>query len=201
MAAVEQAATVNGSKLLAKVPYDKTPTKVDGSLNDAAKQLATAGAKAVILVAVGDPVYAFIKAFRLLNTASRIFCMSVVDPAAVVQRCGVEVAAGIGFSQVYPFPYSEKTKLVRDYRRALAQLPSAPDPNYFSLEGYVYASVLVEALKRAPDSPTTASVTNALFKLPALDLGGLRMQIDPRTRNGMRYTDLTVLNRDGKLLG
>jgi branched-chain amino acid transport system substrate-binding protein len=201
LAAVEQAATASGSKLLAKVPYDKTPAKVDASLNDAAKQLAAAGAKAVILVAVGDPVYTFIKAFRPLNTASRVFCMSVVDPAAVVKRCGAEVAAGIGFSQVYPFPYSEKTNLVRDYRRALAKLPNAPEPNYFSLEGYVYARVLVEALKRAPDSPTDAQVSTALNNLPALDLGGLRMQIDPRTRNGMRHTDLTVLTREGKLVG
>jgi len=201
LAAVEQAATANGSKLLAKVPYDKTPTQVDASLNDAAKQLASVGAKAVILVAVGDPVYAFIKAFRPLNTASRVFCMSVVDPAAVVNRCGVDVASGIGFSQVYPFPYSEKSTLVRDYRRALAKLPNAPEPNYFSLEGYVYAWVLVEALKRAPDSPSDAQVSNALINLPAMDLGGLRMQIDPRTRNGMRHTDLTVLTREGKLVG
>lgn len=201
LAAVEQAATASGSKLLAKVGFDKTPAKVDASLNDAAKQLAAAGAKAVILVAVGDPVYVFIKAFRSLNKASRVFCMSVVDPVAVVKRCGVEVAAGIGLSQVYPSPYSEKTNLVRDYRRALAKLPNAPEPNYFSLEGYVYARVLVEALKRAPDSPIDAQVTSALNNLPAMDLGGLRMQIDPRTRNGMRYTDLTVLTREGKLVG
>jgi ABC-type branched-subunit amino acid transport system substrate-binding protein len=201
LAAVEQAAASAGSKLLAKVPYDKTPAKVDASVYDAAKQLAAAGAKAVILVAVGDPVYAFIKAFRPLNTASRVFCMSVVDPAAVVKRCGLELASGIGFSQVYPFPYSEKTNLVRDYRRALSKLPNAPEPNYFSLEGYVYARVLVEALKRAPDSPSDVQVSNALINLPAMDLGGLRMQIDPRTRNGMRYTDLTVLTREGKLVG
>ena len=199
--AIEQAAVANGSKLLAKVPYDKAPDKVDASLTAAAKQLAAAGAKAVILVAVGDPVYAFIKAFRPLNQASRVFCMSVVDPAAVVKRCGVNVAAGIGFSQVYPFPYSDKTNLVREYRRALARLPNAPEPNYFSLEGYVYARVLVEALKRAPDSPTDVQVSNALMNLPAMDFGGLRMQIDPQTRNGMRYTDLTVLTSQGKLVG
>jgi branched-chain amino acid transport system substrate-binding protein len=201
LAAIEQSASSTGSKLLAKVPYDKASAQVDASLNEAAKKLAAVGAKALILVAVGDPVYAFIKAFRPLNTASRVFCMSVVDPATVVKRCGAELAAGLGFSQVYPFPYSDKSNLVRDYRRALAKLPDAPVPNYFSLEGYVYARVLVEALKRAPDSPSDVQVSSALINLPAMDLGGLRMQIDPRTRNGMRHTDLTVLNRDGKLLG
>jgi hypothetical protein len=44
-------------------------------------------------------------------------------------------------------------------------------------------------------------VSNALINLPAMDLGGLRMQIDPRTRIGMRHTDLTVLTREGKLVG
>jgi hypothetical protein len=38
--AIEQAAVANGSKLLAKVPYDKAPDKVDASLNAADKQLA-----------------------------------------------------------------------------------------------------------------------------------------------------------------
>lgn len=199
--AVEQAAAMSGSPLVKKVAYDKTADKVAASVNDAARALAASGAKALVVVGVGEPVYAFIKAFRPLRTSTRVFCMSVVAPAAVVQQCGEELSAGIGFSQVYPFPYSEKNSLVREYRKALAGLPGAPPPNYFSLEGYVYARVLVEALKRAPDGPTANQVSAALDALAPIDLGGLRVQIDPRTRNGLRYTDLTVLSRQGRLLG
>jgi branched-chain amino acid transport system substrate-binding protein len=201
LAAVEQAALLKGSPLVAKVAFDKTPANIAASLNTAAQTLAASSAKALVIVAVGDPVYTFISAFRPLNTAVQLFCMSVVDSAAVVKRCGASVAAGIGFSQVYPFPYAIKTAVVQEYRKALARLNEPPAPNYFSLEGYVYARVLVEALKRAPDSPTDVQVSAALDALPVMDLGGLRMQVDPKTRNGMRYTDLTVLSRDGRLRG
>nr|WP_295778413.1 ABC transporter substrate-binding protein [Rhodoferax sp.] len=201
LAAVEQAAVAKGSPLVAKVAFDKTPERIGASLAAAANTLATTSAKALIIVAVGEPVYTFISAFRPLNTAVQLFCMSVVDSAAVVKRCSATVAAGIGFSQVYPFPYASKTAVVQEYRRALARLTAPPPPNYFSLEGYVYASVLVEALKRASDTPTSQQVSAALDSLPALDLGGLRIQVDPNTRNGMRYTDLTVLGREGRLRG
>lgn len=201
LAAAERAAVAAGSPLVAKVAFDKTPARIDASLRAAAQTLAAASVKAVLIVAVGDPVYAFISAFRPLNTAVQLFCMSVVDSAAVVKRCGAAVAAGIGFSQVYPFPYAIKTAVVQEYRQALARLKEPPAPNYFSLEGYVYARVLVEALKRAPDSPSDTQVSAALNALPALDLGGLRMQLDPKTRNGMRYTDLTVLSGEGRLRG
>jgi len=199
LAALEQAALAIGSPLVAKVAFDKTPARIGASLNAAVQTLATIPAKALVIVAVGDPVYTFINAFRPLNAAVPLFCMSVVDSAAVVKRCGASVAQGIGFSQVYPFPYAIKTEVVQEYRKALSRLTEPPEPNYFSLEGYVYARVLVEALKRAPNNPTDVQVSTALDALPALDLGGLRMQVDPKTRNGMRYTDLTVLSREGRL--
>ena len=171
------------------------------SLRAAATTLTATSAKALLVIAVGDPVYAFLKTFRPLGSFTKVFCMSVVDATAVVKSCGAGLAAGIGFSQVYPSPYALKTGVVQDYRRALARLPGSPAPNYFSLEGYVYARVLVEALKRAPDGPTEKQVSTALDGLPALDLGGLRVQMDANSRNGLRYTDLTVLSRDGRLLG
>lgn len=200
LAAVQEAAAASGSGIVLAEPYDKAADKVAASIAGAAHRIAQAGAKAVVLVAVGDPAYTFIQAFKPLSPATRIFCMSVVDPAAVVRRCGADMAAGIGFSQVFPFPYSDKTVLARDYRSALARLPEAPAPTYFGLEGYVYARVLVEALRRASNALVAAGVTAALDALPPLDLGGLRVQVDPSTRNGLRYTDLTVLDRNGRLL-
>jgi hypothetical protein len=36
------------------------------------------------------------------------------------------------------------------------------NPSYFNLEGFIYAKVLVEALKRAGPNPTKAALTVAL---------------------------------------
>ena len=200
LAAVRQAAAASSTAIESEVAYDKAPDKAAGSVAAAARDIAATAAKAVVLVAVGEPVYSFIRAFRPLARSVQIFCMSVVEPAAVVQRCGEALAAGIGFSQVFPFPHSEKVALVRAYRAALRQLPEAPAPGYFSLEGYVYARVLASVLNRTSEPVSQARVSAAADALTPLDLGGLRVQIDPLSRNGMRYTDLTILDREGRLV-
>ena len=56
-------------------------------------------------------------------------------------------------------------------------------------------------MKRAPDAPSPARLGAVLDALPPLDIGGLQVRIDPRSRNGLGYTDLTVLTREGKLVG
>jgi branched-chain amino acid transport system substrate-binding protein len=200
LAAVQRAVAATGIELTGTAAYDKSPDRIAQSVAEAAATLAATPTKAIIMVAVGDPVYAFVKAFRPLAPSTRLFCMSVVDAAQVVAHCGPRLAAGVGFSQVFPYPYAPVSPLVRDYRRALAQLAGSPPANYFSLEGYVYARVLVEAMKRAPDAPTPFQLSAAIDAMPPLDLGGLRVNIDRRNRNGLQFTDLTVLNGTGKLV-
>src|SRR6202008_4511568 len=110
------------------------------------------------------------------------------------------LVSGVGFTQVFPSPYSGKTRLSREHSQAMSTLPGPPAPDYFSMEGYVYPSFLAEALRMA-DAYTPQRVTAALNRLTSLDLGGMFIHVDPATRNGSSYTDLFVLDRSGRLLG
>jgi branched-chain amino acid transport system substrate-binding protein len=197
--AVESVLAKQDRKPAALAAYDKAPEKVNASIDAAVKTLAAAQTQAVVIVAVGEPVYEFIKRFRAVAPSPRLVSISVVNPDAVTAKVGKKVAHGIGFSQVFPYPHSDSNKLVREYRALLRK--HAPDalPNYFSLEGYISGLVLVQAIRNAGANPTRAKVLAALSKMPAQDLGGFALKFDPASNNGSRFTELTVIGAEGTL--
>lgn len=71
--------------------------------------------------------------------------------------------------------------LIAEYQAAMRQL-GEKDFSYGSLEGYINAKVLVEALKRAGGDPTPASVKTALETLKSHDLGGIFVKFSPAMR-------------------
>jgi branched-chain amino acid transport system substrate-binding protein len=197
--AVEQVLTKQGRQAVAIAAYDKAADKVIPSIEQAVKTLVAAQPQAVVIVAVGDPVYEFIKRFRSLAPSPQLVSISVVNPDAVTQKVGQKMAHGIGFSQVFPYPYNDNTKVVREYRALLKQHALQAQPSYFSLEGYISGLVLVQAIRNAGSNPTRAKVLGALNKMPPLDLGGFFVKFDPASHNGSRLTELTVIGLDGRL--
>jgi ABC-type branched-subunit amino acid transport system substrate-binding protein len=105
--AVEQALAKANRKPAAVAGYDKAPDKVTASIEQAVKTMVAAEPQAVVMVAVGDPVYEFVKRFRALAPSPRLVSISVVNPDVVTTKVGQKFAHGIGFSQVFPYPYSD----------------------------------------------------------------------------------------------
>jgi branched-chain amino acid transport system substrate-binding protein len=197
--AVENVLAKQNRKPAAIAAYDKAPDKVIPSIDAAVKTLVDAQTQAIVMVAVGEPVYEFVKRFRAVAPSPRLVSISVVNPDAVTAKVGKKLAHGIGFSQVFPYPYSDSNKLVREYRALLRK--HAPDaaPNYFSLEGYISGLVLTQAIRNAGANPTRAKVLAAMNKMPALDLGGFSLKFEPGSNNGSRFTELTVIGAEGTL--
>ncbi len=198
--AVLSAAKSTGSQVTVEAAYDKAADKVEATIQAAVEKLVTAKPQAVVMVAVGDPVYTFVKQAKVKSTAIRLFSISVVNPSAVIEKVGLDAAKGMGFSQVFPFPFSDGTVLSREYRAALKKVDAKAQPNYFSLEGYVYAKVLVDAIRRAGTNPSAASVKAALDAYPSTDLGGFIVNFNPQTKNGSSFSDLTIISSNGKLM-
>ena len=180
--------------------YDKAADKVEASIKQAAAMLAEARPQAVIMVAVGDPVYAFVKEMRRVGPTTQLYGISVVNPDAVVEKAGLEAARGIGFSQVFPYPYAEGVGLVREYRALLKAYSPNAHPAYFSLEGFVYAKLLVEAIRRAGPKVTRQKLIDSLDKLPAIDFGGFPIKMNSETHNGSQFTELAIIGKTGRLL-
>ena len=108
--------------------------------------------------------------------------------------------AGLIFAQVVPFPWFDATPLVREYRIALKAHAPKEEPSFSSLEGYVNAKVLVEALRRADRRITRESLVAALEGMRGFDLGGFSVAYGPELHQGSRFVDIVVVAGDGRFV-
>src|SRR5208337_4934779 len=70
---------------------------------------------------------------------------------------GPKYTAGVIVTQTVP-PLDAAAPLVLQYKAALAKYFRGESPDYVSLEGFVAAQVLIEALRRAGPAPDTEKV-------------------------------------------
>src|SRR5258708_39660127 len=87
---------------------------------------------------------------------------------------GPRYGAGAIVTQVVP-AVSGYSSIVLEYKNALAKYFPGAAADYVSLEGYVAANVLIEALKRTGQQLDTEKLIDVLENIRDLDLG-LRAQ-------------------------
>jgi ABC-type branched-subunit amino acid transport system substrate-binding protein len=109
-------------------------------------------------------------------------------------------AAGLIFAQVVPFPWFDATPVVHEYREALKAHSPQAEPSFSSLEGYINAKVLVEALRRAGRKLTRESLAAALESMRPYDVGGLSVSYAPGSHPGSRYVDVVVVAASGRFV-
>jgi branched-chain amino acid transport system substrate-binding protein len=177
--------------------YDRTkPEEVD----EAAATIAAAKPEAVIMVAVNRASAAFARKLHAAGSAARLFSISVVNFKELLKNAGEALARGIGISQVMPFPYAASTPVVREFQALMAQYAPDKTVSYASIESFVGAKVLVEALRRAGNQPTREKVMRSLQDLRSYDAGGFKVGFTPTNRIGSRFVEVTVIGQGGRLL-
>jgi branched-chain amino acid transport system substrate-binding protein len=70
--------------------------------------------------------------------------------------------------------------------------------SFTSLESYIAAKVMVEALRRAGPKVTRESFMQALDGLRGYDAGGYLVSFAPGNHNGSSYVELAVMGKDGR---
>src|SRR3981081_412590 len=83
---------------------------------------------------------------------------------------GPRYASGAIVTQVVP-SVSGYSSVVLEYKTAIAKYFPGEAPDYVSLEGYVSASILIQALKRCGPQLDTEKHTDVLANPRQLDLG------------------------------
>jgi ABC-type branched-subunit amino acid transport system substrate-binding protein len=199
LAGAEAALTKLNLKAVATGHYDRTkPEEID----EAAKAITAASPDAVIMVAVNRASSALIKKLRAAENRARLFSISVVNFKELLKNTGNDLARGVGISQVMPFPYnlSSPVAVVREFHAAMRK--HAPDKtiSYASMEGFIAAKVLVEAVKRAKGDPSREKVLAQLADMRDFDTGGFKVNFGGNNRVGSRFVEVTVINREGRLL-
>lgn len=196
LAGVESGVKRKGLKTVAVGKY---PPRKPDDVDAAVATIGAASPEAVILVATSPAATAFAKKLRAAGNRAQLFTMSSTSFKTLVNNLGEDGARGIGIAQVMPFPYTPTTPIAREFRQAMATY--APDKyvSHASMESFVAAKVLVEAIRRAGPNPTRQKVIAALDKLKSYDLGGFRIGFSPDNHQGSTFVEITVIGQNGKL--
>jgi ABC-type branched-subunit amino acid transport system substrate-binding protein len=129
--------------------------------------------KAVIMVPTYRAAAKFIEKTRDLYPDMIYTSVSFVGSTALageLMLLGKTYATGVIVTQVVP-AVDGHSSLVLDYKSALAKYFPGEAPDYVSLEGYVTANVLIEALKRSGRQLDTERLVETLENLHDFDIG------------------------------
>jgi branched-chain amino acid transport system substrate-binding protein len=167
-------------------------------VDDIGKRIVAAGADAVLNHG-GYAMYAeLLKSVRAKG--SRATFLAVNSGGQQMAQLMGAAAAGVVMSQVVPYPWSRATKVQRDYQDDLRRRHPSEPVGFSSMEGYVSAKLLVEALTRAGPKPTREKLRTAMQKMGRVDLGGFEVTYSSDRHEGSKFVDITQIQRNGTFL-
>lgn len=169
------------------------------AVDEAVKTILAANPGAIVMISAYKSCAAFIRAARKAGFGGNFYNVSFVGTQALAKELGAD-ARGVVVSQVMPFPFSANTTVAGDYLAAgKAAEGDKFSPNYSSIEGYVAARVVTEALRRPGATASAEALIGALESLRDLNLGGFFVDFGPQKHTGSRFVDLTILTAEGKV--
>ena len=169
------------------------------AVGPAVATIAAAKPQAVVLATLAQASAAFIKEMKLESVQSYFVALSPVGTDQLISNLGKEVARGVQVAQVIPYPWSDRLKVVREYKQALNRYAKNVEPSYYGLEGYINARLVVAAMERVQSSLTRENLTRALRSGP-FDLGGYIVNFAPGSNSGSRYVEISVIGFDGRIM-
>ena len=88
--------------------------------------------------------------------------------------------------------------IVKEYLAAIDN--SDQTPSYESLEGFIAAKALAEAVRRAGRNPDKARLQATMASMTDFDVGGFRLNLRAGVRDSVRAIDLVTIRPDGKVV-
>ena len=192
----------NDSTIL-RLNYQRNTVDVDGAVAQLqAHNLKSRNPiKAVIMVPAYRAAAKFIERTRDLYPDMIYTSVSFVGSTALANELmllGKRYAAGVIVTQVVP-ALEGHSSLVLNYKNALAKYFPGEAPDYVSLEGYVAANVLIEALKRNGRELETEKLVGTLENLHDLDIGlGTPVTFSRSEHQGVHKVWGTQLDETGR---
>jgi branched-chain amino acid transport system substrate-binding protein len=192
---VERLLAEQGLKPTVLVGLDRT----SGEAAQQGKELAAANPDVLLALANNVPLGALIREARKHGNSTPFWIVSFVDSKGLVRELG-PLAQGLVFAQIVPLPNRRTLRIVKEYQHDYAgRFPNAP-LSFTSLEGYIAARTLAEGLRRTGPNATREGLVRALESIQDFDLGDYFISFSPKSHNGSRYVDLTIVNKEGQFL-
>ncbi len=194
LAAVNQA--MSELKLPPLVGSAFVPVNSD-KVDAAVASLFKAQPQAIIQVSLFNSTAAFIRKMRKAGYAGAFMNFSVVGIDPLFTALGKEIG-GVVVSQVVPSPRSSATPIVKEYLAAIET--SDQTPSYESLEGFIAAKTLAEAVRRAGKGFDKGKLQASMASMTDYDVGGFRINLRAGMRDSVRAIDLVTITPDGKII-
>lgn len=165
----------------------------------AVKTLVPLGADVIVQVGTYAASAAFVRAARQAGYGGQFYNVSFVGTSALAQALGKE-AEGVVVTQVVPSPFKTSHPLAREFQAALQKSGASLQPDYSSMEGYLAARVVSEALKSASAAGRLQrdGLVVALEAMNGQQVAGFPIAF--RAQAGKpRFVELSMLTGDGKV--
>ena len=192
---VTQALQSHGLKPVGTATVERNSQDV----SKAVKTLVPLGADVIVQVGTYAASAAFVRAARQAGYGGQFYNVSFVGTSALAQALGKE-AEGVVVTQVVPSPYKTSHPLAREFQAALQKSGASLQPNYSSMEGFLAARVVGEALKAAAAGGKLQreSLVAALDGLNGQQVAGFPIAFRPQAGKP-RFVELSMLTGDGKV--
>ena len=182
-----------------RLNYQRNTVDVDAAIEQLRKSRIPI--KAVIMVPTYRAAAKFIEKTRDSHPDMIYTSVSFVGSTALANELmllGKRFAKGVIVTQVVP-ALEGHSSLVLDYKSALTKYLPGEAADYVSLEGYVAAKVLIEALKRNGSELDTEKLVEALENLRDLDIGlGTPVSFSRSEHQGVHKVWGTQLDENGR---
>lgn len=189
-----------GVQIVTHQILNAAPSQLEASIKGAVSQINKSQPKAVLVLAAGQPAFEFIRAMREASgNKMPIYGLSVLPHDVLVQEVGPEAARGIVLSQAVPYPFVPSKPVVGEFQADMKKYAPGEALSFSSFEGYLGAKIAAEAVRRAGNNPSRASVLQALSDLGEYNLGGVYVNYTPSRRKGWGGVDLSIITGSGSL--
>ncbi|WP_315721690.1 MULTISPECIES: ABC transporter substrate-binding protein [unclassified Bradyrhizobium] len=156
--------------------------------------------KAIVMVGTTRPAAKFIEKTRDLFPGMIYTNMSIVGATALAQELmllGPRFTENVIVTQAVP-AVSGYSSTVLEFKAALAQASPGEVPDYISLEGYVAANLLIDALKRCGPQLDTERLVETLESTRNLDMGlGASLNLSRGDHQALHKVWGTQLDKSG----
>lgn len=158
-------------------------------------------ARAIVTIGTYKQTARFIQDVKAQARHTRFSSVSFVGARALAdafRESNPAMASGVIITQVVPF-YQSSASSVMHFRHQLARFAPNEQPGFVSLEGYLAAQILCEALRRTPQIDTE-SLIDTLESMKDLDIGtGTLLSFGPSNHQASNQVWAVQLDEDAKL--
>lgn len=168
------------------------------NLTSVMAELGASAPQAVVLGLLGNDIMKFLDAYGKHREKWPLYSTSHANQLSI-REAAKAARATVGITQELPPFWDWTVPIVREYQEAMKKTGKT-DFGYHSLEGYIAARILTEALRRTSPTVSRESLFVALESMSKLDLGGFIVSFGQGKHTSASYIDLTLLRSDGRYM-